>query len=250
MSIHPLHLIAKAIGWGCQFSRRRPDAQQAVPGLGPVAGSVTQMGMTPGLTPNHYDAIIPCKNNYRGGQKEVYKKSNNDDHAFLTLPFISEQMSKKLKSPIASTNLNIRLIQKPDKILKEWFPTTNTSHCKRKNCITATQLNNISCVKQGVIYELKCTNCDSKYIGETGRPLHIRMDEHDRHIRLHHEDLSAMAAHWLHHHLTQIGEPGSHFTIRILDSEKSTSKRKIKETIYIEQMKPKINTNRDNLVLL
>lgn len=201
---------------------------------------------------NHYDAIVPqnnmCLNKYKRA-----KKNTNTNSVHLTIPFITERMSRKIKAAISNTNLEIRLIETPGKTLKEILSTnkssTNTIFCQKKTCNATDQLRNINCKRRGIIYELTCTQCNSKYIGETGRPLHTRMAEHDRHIRLQHEYQSAMAAHWLHQHPTQCGEPGSHFTIKILDSEISTTKRKIKEAMYIEKFKPKINILKDTVDL-
>ena len=33
---------------------------------------------------------------------------------------------------------------------------------------------------KGVIYQIPCVDCDHVYIGETGRPFHVRLKEHQR----------------------------------------------------------------------
>ena len=34
--------------------------------------------------------------------------------------------------------------------------------------------------KAGVVYEVKCKDCEARYIGETERPLKTRMQEHQK----------------------------------------------------------------------
>ena len=37
--------------------------------------------------------------------------------------------------------------------------------------------------RQGVVYKIKCSNCQASYIGETGRNLNTRLTEHKRATR-------------------------------------------------------------------
>ena len=64
---------------------------------------------------------------------------------------------------------NIRLAHKPTAPLKN-------SLCKFKDRRTIPK-------SFGVVYEISCQNCSSKYIGETGRLLEERIVEHKRDIR-------------------------------------------------------------------
>ena len=50
--------------------------------------------------------------------------------------------------------------------------------------------------RQGAVYKIKCSNCQTSYIGETGRNLHTRLTEHkqatgngdaNNHIAVHHQ---------------------------------------------------------------
>ena len=47
----------------------------------------------------------------------------------------------------------------------------------------------------GVIYHLKCRDCNDHYIGESGRCIHTRIKEHRDSIRLDRPDSSAVGSH-------------------------------------------------------
>ena len=56
---------------------------------------------------------------------------------------------------------------------------------------------------KGVVYRIPCKDCDETYIGETGRTLKTRLQEHKRDVRLGHTTTNAVAYH-AHSQLHQI----------------------------------------------
>ncbi len=86
--------------------------------------------------------------------------------------------------------------------------------------------------QSGVVYQLKCDNCDTIYIGETRRSLRTRYKEHTagRHPRTAVGD-----------HLDNTGHTCSPKEAKILDKEDHVSRRRIKEAIKIHQGKPELN---------
>ena len=48
---------------------------------------------------------------------------------------------------------------------------------------------------KGVVYRVKCKDCEDEYIGETLRSMKVRMKEHERHMRFGRIDESAVAEH-------------------------------------------------------
>ena len=52
-----------------------------------------------------------------------------------------------------------------------------------------------ACKQTGVIYAIPCKDCETKYIGETGRSLETRQKEHQRSVRLAKTKDSALAEH-------------------------------------------------------
>ncbi len=49
--------------------------------------------------------------------------------------------------------------------------------------------------KTGVVYRIPCKDCDVQYIGQTGRALGARRNEHERAVRLRRTEKSALAQH-------------------------------------------------------
>ena len=84
--------------------------------------------------------------------------------------------------------------------------------------------------KAGVVYQLTCQDCQETYIGETGRPLKTRIDEHRK--------LPNSA---LHEHQDNTGHKINWQSLRILDTEQHQYKRKIKEALYIRYLQPALN---------
>ena len=88
--------------------------------------------------------------------------------------------------------------------------------------------------KCGVIYELKCAECDSSYVGETARALETRLKEH-RHAK---GTITAVGEH-LHSTGRKLSDEGK----RVIGRQEQFWLRKILESIEIRQRTP--NLNRD-----
>ncbi len=85
--------------------------------------------------------------------------------------------------------------------------------------------------RKDVIYEIPCGQCDSTYIGETGRTLKKRIQEHKQAVRRGDENNGP-----LDHMIRTAGHRINWEEARIIDSEQNTRRRKIKEAIYIRAL--------------
>ena len=93
----------------------------------------------------------------------------------------------------------------------------------------------------GIIYHIKCDDCESDYIGESERMAKERLPEHRRKSSV---TKSSMAEHIVSHkHRLDISK------YKQLDTELDYFKRGIKEAIYIRKHKPSLNrdSGRHNL---
>jgi len=89
--------------------------------------------------------------------------------------------------------------------------------------------------QKGVVYKTSC-DCGATYIGETGRPKHIRLKEHVAAIRLGRTESSPLAEHWLH--CDQSFNPGAASTLAV---ESTWSRRVVREAIEIRACNPSLN---------
>ena len=103
------------------------------------------------------------------------------------------------------------------------------SHCFWKNSLQSIAKDSIS-----------CKDCETKYIGETGRSLKTRQKEHQRSVRLAKTKDSALVEH-VYDNNHSIDWNNS----KIINKESDWFKRKLKEAWMIERIKKSIS-NRDN----
>ena len=87
----------------------------------------------------------------------------------------------------------------------------------------------------GSIYQLGCGDCDRTYIGESGRQLMTRINEHKKSVS------SGTYSSALSEHSKKTGHAIDWNSVKIIDREGADFKRKIKESISIRRHHPKLN---------
>ena len=91
-------------------------------------------------------------------------------------------------------------------------------------------------VQRGTVYKIKCQDCPSVYIGETGRTARIWLAEHLAHAKKGRIDLSAVAEHaTLENHRIEWKK------VEVIDHEKKTVRRRVKEALWIHETEDKMN---------
>ena len=97
-----------------------------------------------------------------------------------------------------------------------------------------------SSLTNNVVYYLKCFKCDADYTGETKRNTPDRMSEHNDP-----KSDSLVARHMVENdgHTFNTDNP------KILAFEHKTVKRRIKEALYIQKLKPKLNVQENSYKL-
>ena len=138
--------------------------------------------------------------------KNIFLKNLNilqaDEHTrdiFSTPPLVVFRRDKNLQDLLVHTKLNCNNTSEP-----------GTRPCERRNCQTCKHTlvtSNITCPKmtlkvngsftcnsRGVVYAIVCTKCQLVYIGNTGRSLKTRLQEHLRDIR--NQELKPVSIHF------------------------------------------------------
>jgi hypothetical protein len=110
--------------------------------------------------------------------------------------------------------------------VKVYHKPTNSLRSRLTHVKDPTEKNKVC----GAIYHIQCSDCKEDYIGETERPLHKRLREHQTRTQ------SAVYEHI----------EGSNHTLdlqstSVLDTELNPFKRKIKEALHIKARRPSLN---------
>ena len=114
--------------------------------------------------------------------------------------------------------------------------------CISRNCVVCPYGKVGDCARSGVVYQIECLSCHAIYIGETGRPLGVRMKEHMASKRR--ESLvSPLGKHRREDH------NGTDFDIKCttLAIEESISARKTLEAAWIFARAPRMNGRNEQL---
>lgn len=109
---------------------------------------------------NHIDKLIQ---RFKLRQDPLYLPETNDNHVYRCITY--NESTKRLEKLFYKNN--IKLIYKTNKTIESYL---NNSKDK-------SEMNNNS-----GIYRIKCKDCNAIYIGQTGRSLKIRINEHRKHI--------------------------------------------------------------------
>lgn len=136
-------------------------------------------------------------------------KDNQQNHTFMTLPYI-KGISEKIRR--IAKDYNIKVAFRSDKTLRSLLTKTKPENNLHKNCI----------------YQIPC-ECGEVYIGETKRPLDIRVKEHKTHTERGETSRSGIAEHsWSKEHRVRWSEAS------VVHTESHWKKRKFKEAAFIQ----------------
>ena len=158
------------------------------------------------------------------------KKVREEDHSInLYLPYekgLSEQISKMSKI------YNVKVIHTKNKSLKDIMKEKDNSNISKMET-------------QGVVYKIKCTTCEKSYIGETGRKLKIRVNEHKNDVRNNNNNISGLSQ-----HAKETGHEIDWEGVEIIYKENNFNKRKFKEALVIKENSDKILNKKEEIRIL
>ena len=91
-----------------------------------------------------------------------------------------------------------------------------------------------------MVYAIGCKDCPKVYIGETVRTAEQRCKEHKEHFRFDRTEQSAVACHAIEANHELYWEP------LVIDKERHSTRRKVKEALNIKKLKEKDVMNQDS----
>jgi len=130
--------------------------------------------------------------------------------------------------------------EKTGRLLKQFgIKLSNKSRNTLGSKLSKLKDNIPSTSRTNLVYRIKCNNCTKNYIGETGRELHVRLNEHQRNVR--NEDENSL----LFQHVDNTGHNFDFRNVDILAYEENYSTRRFLEASYTISDKNSINRARD-----
>ncbi|XGW33962.1 hypothetical protein V3C99_018028 [Haemonchus contortus] len=100
------------------------------------------------------------------------------------------------------------------------------------------------CTIAGVVYKITCCSCGEEYIGETSRPLYVRIKEHVE-GKVRSRVSSALGAHRVESHCRADFE----ITAAVLARESQTPARKTLEVFWIQVARPKMDRKEEGITI-
>ena len=188
---------------------------------------------------NGYPKEIVEKYYLKGSKRN--RTNNNDARKIIRLrfPFINDYSAKKVRELLKKSKLPVKLVPT--------FVTTQPLHRQLKratmftpkhNCVGQTE--KCICFRKNIVYEIECTICHKKYVGETHRTFMTRFKEH--HMA---STKSHYYEHWIKEHHTE-PEPDK-ANCRILGSGyRDTIQRTVDEALWIKKTGASINIQHTN----
>lgn len=160
---------------------------------------------------------IPRKKNFTPSKQQPNPNISSRSLP-IALPYI-RGLSEKLHRIFRQHGLSV--YHKPYNTIRELLVNPKDKLDKLKKC--------------GAIYEITCGGCEDIYIGETARPLKVRLKEHTRRT----PPLTAVGE-----HCTNTGHNIPVQNVKVLDTEQLWLRRKVKEAILIKERHPVLNRDK------
>ena len=163
----------------------------------------------------------------------------------LCLPFISDGISNAIKRCITQAQLDhdVILVNIPRENIKKQLVRNRLYDraCNSRDCVVYPYGKLGDCADPGTVYQIECLECHALYIGETGRPLSVRINEHMASKRRK-SLISPLGKHRNEDH------NGNDFDVkcRILAFESDISARKTLEAAWILTRNPAMNSRNEH----
>ena len=183
-----------------------------------------------------FDRVYKKKKEKASSTNEPKTKDQTEKaRGSVGIPYV-HGMAERIKRTLKSYKINTYFI--PQNKIRQGLVHPKEKIQKEETC--------------GCIYEVSCLNCNKVYIGETGRSLKTRIQEHQTDVKNNATGIRTRSRkqsddHILHKsaitdHTTQLNHTPNWDT-KILQKESSWFERKVKESLWIR--KTKDNMNRD-----
>ncbi|CAI5443815.1 unnamed protein product [Caenorhabditis angaria] len=195
------------------------------------------------LEKNGYN-ISKQKSNRPFYQKRVSVQTNVD-HCIMTIPFMGDMVTKRIRNILKEFELDTQVVELKGRSLKDILVKNRCfeSTCNHRDCRICEKFGIGKCNVKGVIYKITC-DCGEFYIGETGRPFESRFAEHRRACNKP-MTKSYSSSVWAKHSKEKHGGEALVIDVDILEVERNTNIRKIREGVLIKHHNSSLNNKEE-----
>ena len=117
-------------------------------------------------------------------QRKKTTQKQKESLPTLTIPYVSSGFTNDIKRAVKRSNLNVRIIQRPQSSLKNLLVESRPHDKSCKDVSKCPICHNssipVQCSQKDVVYLINCDLCGRGYVGETSRPLVVRYKQHYR----------------------------------------------------------------------
>ena len=177
-------------------------------------------------------------------------KPKNPYEYLISIPYIDECFTRKVKKIMKDTDINARIVTLPGKSVKSLIKQKSSNTC---DCILC--LNKTPCNQRNFVYSAKCKKCHELYIGASRRPAIDRFSEHEHSTRKF-NDRTTLGQHQMEKHINSkpLHIPNKvsfqnlldNYDLKIEKTAKDTLELFLKEHIQIQKSRPQINNYTGN----
>ena len=179
--------------------------------------------------------------NFTERQNERRRKKNNwyKQGGNLSVLFIpatpGSELKKRYEKCVRKNGVCIKIVERSGRTVKSMMQTSDPFQKKRcedtERCMICSEEDGKGrCRQTGVVYEIVCESCKSKYIGETSRNGYTRGREHAREYDKKSKN-SVLYRHTTEKHMNDRQPPK--YSMKIISSHRTALDRQIAESVRI-----------------
>ena len=113
-------------------------------------------------------------------KNDWYKRGRNEAVIFVPATPNSQLLQRKYQKEIKRQGFKIKVVEKAGIAIKRLLQRSDPCkprQCEREDCLVCRRDEKGPCDRQSVTYEIKCTECNNIYVGETSRSAYTRGKE-------------------------------------------------------------------------
>ena len=118
-------------------------------------------------------------------KRKWYDEKRYDGVMFVDVT-LNGEMKQRVEKAFRRNKMKVKVVEKIRRMVKKELQRSNPyewEHCGRNDCVTCNRGIRINCRSRGLVYEIRCEDCERNviekmYRGQTGRSTYERMKEH------------------------------------------------------------------------